>query len=410
MRLRDQFERAFVINLARRKDRWEQFVSSLPSTWPFEFPERFSALDGHAISSPASWNSGGGAWGCYRSHLAILEKCLSEKIGSVLILEDDAICGEGFADQAEQFISHLPEDWNFIYFGGQHIRTGHGIPHRVNDFVFRPFNVNRCHAYALKGTPQIRKIYYRLLNYETWRSMHHIDHQLGELHSEMVPGLYVPHRWLIHQREGQSDISGSYNQIRDFPNAEVFEQQKLVLSMVAVLALRSNATETLIAMLRQLGVSMGDLMDLVGTPLESEEAELRAICNDALQEPLFIRVENTRTCVRKLKRWAQTRCYASRKHASHVGGYHPALSLLGRELETAWSNPKLIVIDHVDNAELNQDESQVYPNQHLIAGREAFLSSRQGSYLRVDSKKIETYPEAVFIELADYLGTGSTLL
>jgi len=119
MRLGDQFERALVINLARRTDRWEQFASSLPADWPFELPERFSAVDGHAVGRAASWNSGGGAWGCYRSHLAILEKCLSEKVGSVLILEDDAICGEGFANQAEQFILHLPKDWNFIYFGGQ---------------------------------------------------------------------------------------------------------------------------------------------------------------------------------------------------------------------------------------------------------------------------------------------------
>ena len=44
----------------------------------------------------------------------------------------------------------------------------------------------------------------------------------------------VPRHWLIRQREGQSDTSGSYNQTREFPGAEVFEQQKLVLSMVAV--------------------------------------------------------------------------------------------------------------------------------------------------------------------------------
>ncbi|MGB7323991.1 MAG: hypothetical protein WBD31_03910, partial [Rubripirellula sp.] len=42
--------------------------------WPFPEPERFAAIDGRRVATPPQWRAGNGAWGCYRSHLLILEK------------------------------------------------------------------------------------------------------------------------------------------------------------------------------------------------------------------------------------------------------------------------------------------------------------------------------------------------
>jgi hypothetical protein len=35
-------------------------------------------IDGRRLATPPQWRAGNGAWGCYRSHLLILEKCLLE--------------------------------------------------------------------------------------------------------------------------------------------------------------------------------------------------------------------------------------------------------------------------------------------------------------------------------------------
>ena len=98
------FERVYCINLARRAERWQEFTSGLPDDWPFPQPERFEAIDGERCPPPAWWNTSPGAWGCWRSHVAILKRCLNEGIDSVLILEDDAIFREGFTAKAEAFL------------------------------------------------------------------------------------------------------------------------------------------------------------------------------------------------------------------------------------------------------------------------------------------------------------------
>ena len=71
-------ERCFLMNLDRRDDRLREWMRQLPDPWPFPEPERFAAIDGRRVATPPQWRAGNGAWGCYRSHLLILEKCLLE--------------------------------------------------------------------------------------------------------------------------------------------------------------------------------------------------------------------------------------------------------------------------------------------------------------------------------------------
>jgi hypothetical protein len=84
------FERVYVLNLESRPDRWQAFRSRLLPDWPFAEPKRVQAVDGRLVPPPAWWRSGPGSWGCYRSHLSLLEDCLNENVGSVLLMEDDA--------------------------------------------------------------------------------------------------------------------------------------------------------------------------------------------------------------------------------------------------------------------------------------------------------------------------------
>ena len=92
-------ERCFLMNLDRREDRLKEWLQQLPDSWPFPQPERFAAIDGRRCATPPQWKAGNGAWGCYRSHCLILEKCLIEGFDSYVVFEDDAGFVEDFAER-----------------------------------------------------------------------------------------------------------------------------------------------------------------------------------------------------------------------------------------------------------------------------------------------------------------------
>ena len=150
------FDCAYCVSLDRRADRWERFVQNIPSDWPFCEVERFAGIDGKLCPTPAWWKQGGGAWGCYRSHLTLIEQALNRGHESILLFEDDAVFCEGFSQRATEFLEAVPDDWGMIYFGGQHLFVNQNPPLRVNDLVFRPYNLNRTHAFALRG-PTMRR-------------------------------------------------------------------------------------------------------------------------------------------------------------------------------------------------------------------------------------------------------------
>jgi len=213
--LKGFFSKCYVVNLDRRPDRWERIKRDVMPYWPFAPIERFSAIDGKKARPPAWWKAGLGAWGVYRSHLDLLEKCLNDGTHSVFILEDDAVLIQGFADKAAAFIEAVPNDWGMIYLGGQHLDMANHPPEKVNDQVFRAWNVNRLHAFGVTR-PHMGAIY-QWLNRKDWQfhrgendqpAQDHIDHHVGRLHMSRRVPVYTPRTWLIGQSEGQSNICG----------------------------------------------------------------------------------------------------------------------------------------------------------------------------------------------------------
>ena len=105
------FERCVCVSLSRRQDRWKRFTEGIPNGWPFPSVERYEAIDGRLCKAPDWWTAGNPAWGCYRSHLRILEECINTGVESCLFLEDDAVFNDGFVEQAQLFLDNLPKDW-----------------------------------------------------------------------------------------------------------------------------------------------------------------------------------------------------------------------------------------------------------------------------------------------------------
>jgi hypothetical protein len=233
------FDAVYCLNLDRRPDRWERFQNEIPADWPFRPVERVAAVDGKLAPPPDWWTQGRGAWGCYRSHLRCIEHALNAGMESILLLEDDAKFCDGFAEKAQAFFAALPDDWGMLYLGGQHLLVNHHPPKRINDLVFQPYNVNRTHAFALRGA-MLAKVY-KHLNRIDWQKGHHIDHHLGRLHQRREDPIYCPPEWLVGQDEGRSNINGRDNELRYWVDADEIDSVKPADEpFVAVLGLHSE--------------------------------------------------------------------------------------------------------------------------------------------------------------------------
>ncbi len=413
--LRAFFDRVVVISLDRRPERWQKFLATLPPGWPFCPPLRFPAVDGTRVEIPAWWTEGTGAWGCYLSHVQIIEDCLDEQVGSVLILEDDASFEENFSDDVRQFLQHLPDDWQFMYFGGQHIELHEGTPRQVNEWVYRPYNVNRTHAYALRGREMLERVHQYLVDTDNWKAKHHIDHHLGEFQKTLAAGIYVPKQWLVAQGDGESDVSRRKLGLRRFRGAEEIANPVVDMPMVAVLGPYSGGTSVVAGILHKLGIRMGSVFerpDGTNTGGNFEAQELAGMCRKMYREPWMTEQVDRDARVRLLKIWAAGHCRASRATCSLIGGKHPALCLMGPELMEAWNRPLLISVererDAVVNSLVRRDwgwplEACLLVSEQLVAARDHFLSTVDAPCLRLSYEELVREPRAVIDRLCRFL-------
>ena len=147
MNLNDIFPHKVCINLDKRRDRWERMRARF-ARHDIDSVIRFPALDGRALPIPPSWDDFPGAYGCLRSHLAVVERAREEGRDSVLIFEDDAVLDPLFGERFPEYVRQLPADWDMLLFGGIH-----GRPlTRVADNVIRITHSLSTYAYALKHT------------------------------------------------------------------------------------------------------------------------------------------------------------------------------------------------------------------------------------------------------------------
>ena len=207
--------KVFVINLSIRRDRYDNLLTFFPEN-ALGSPIRWGAVHGDSCKPPPFWNAGNGAWGCYRSHLQILEYCMSEKIHSYMVLEDDAVFVNDFDQKYDAFLEELPTDWDMFYLGGQLMHAERFSPERVSANVYRPYNVNRTHCFAVHSRcyEYLYQFLLRRFEQRNW----HIDHHLGRLHEQRECNIYCPGEWLVGQGSGSSNISGRVNEETYFPH------------------------------------------------------------------------------------------------------------------------------------------------------------------------------------------------
>lgn len=314
------FQKVYCVNLDRRTDRWQEFCNNLPKDWPFAIPERWQAIDGKLCKSPPWWFQGNPAWGCYKSHLNIVEHCLNNGINSVLILEDDALFCDNFSEIVEDYINNLPENWGQIYFGANHLQRGAGVPIKFNDYWYRPYNVNSTHCYALQ-MPFMQKMYIHLNRVQDWPRGNHVDHHYGVLHKKRVDPVYTSAECLVGQSTGKSDISGkTWEQKLWWKGAAELSIDDVPI--VFVIGLHRCGSSALATSMQKLGVHFGH--DTTG----GECKLLANVCENAMRFPSWLLQQPENKIRKNLLDWIeQTRKEAKAKQTI-AGAKYPHLARL----------------------------------------------------------------------------------
>jgi hypothetical protein len=246
MNLKRYFDRVMLVHLKRRPDRLGSVTAALRECdWPFRWPTIFPAVDGTVIPCPKDWQSGGAAWGCMRSHQQILERAIMDGVKSLLILEDDVCFVSDFRNKVEAFLRDVPEDWEQLMLGGQHVNAN-GLPTLVKPGIYRCTDCERTHCYAIRGE-FLRKLYRRWISGGDYNGEAHCDWIMGrDPEMQCKHNVYAPERFLVGQERSRSDIRGNI-QARKFWNPP---QPNLPVILL-------RAPQGVVASLRQYGFHTG---------------------------------------------------------------------------------------------------------------------------------------------------------
>lgn len=193
--LKKYFDKVCVINLDRRPDRYESFNKEM-SRFKIENIERFSAIDGkNFISENKPTKLLAGEIGVLQSHLEIIKKAKNDSLKNILILEDDVY----FTDEIlkiEEYMSLIPKDWDFIYFGGNHL---YGQPPQlINEKIIKLNYTVALHCVAINNTM------FDVIDVILPKMQKQVDAYYADLHKTFNAYCFYPS--MAKQSAGFSDI------------------------------------------------------------------------------------------------------------------------------------------------------------------------------------------------------------
>jgi GR25 family glycosyltransferase involved in LPS biosynthesis len=206
------FDKIFVISLTKkRSNKAVEFMDSLPQDWNIGEVCVFDAIDGDNEELPLWWPKNmTGSYGCLKSHLSILDLILSQNLLNTLIIEDDAIFCDNFIQRLENVLRDLPDDWEQLYLGGQHLSKFKVI----NKDLVRVGNVNRTHCYIIRNKNTAQKMISYLTDKDFWiknltQKKYHIDYAYGTMHKNNTVVAYASLPFLVGQKSTQFSDTGS---------------------------------------------------------------------------------------------------------------------------------------------------------------------------------------------------------
>lgn len=117
LKIRDYFDRIWVINLPERRDRKRAMLRELERAGMPPAPNKVEIFPGIRSTEAAGFTNIG-VRGCFLSHLAVLERARAEGLSNVLVMEDDLAISPRLVAEQEQLVEVLrTSPWGFVYFG-----------------------------------------------------------------------------------------------------------------------------------------------------------------------------------------------------------------------------------------------------------------------------------------------------
>jgi len=204
MKITDFFDKTVCINLDRRFDRWSECVSEFEKNGLTNI-ERFRAVDGKDLQQQPKGFLTQSRLALVLTNMLILDKAIEEDYNSILILEDDVEFTKQVTNM-KSFFDSLPEDWDMLYFGGNHnTHVGYEPPTIINDKVCKLHNTFSTHCVAI-NKKSFKEILERLKK---------CDNALDVIYAELQKKLnvYSFYPMIATQRVSFSDIE---NKMTDY--------------------------------------------------------------------------------------------------------------------------------------------------------------------------------------------------
>jgi len=141
----------YVINLDRRPDRYQEAVVEFQKI--NVIVDRVSGVDGKALLITRT-GMNPGAFGLLLTHVELIKDAISKNYENIVIFEDDVKFVDNFNSIFNEKIEFLPNDWDFLYLGGNHILHVNGFNLVTGDKNFKVTKENyRTLNYELCKTP-----------------------------------------------------------------------------------------------------------------------------------------------------------------------------------------------------------------------------------------------------------------
>jgi len=204
MKITEFFDKTYCINLDRRLDRWSECLAEF-NKHNLRDIERFTAIDGNNLPQVNSGFVTPSRLALVLTNVDILEKAIQENYQSILILEDDIEFTDEVSNISEYF-KFLPEDWDMLYFGGNHNTHMKILPPKiVNEKVCKLHYTFSTHCVAIN-----KKAFTTILN-----RLKKCDNALDVIYVELQNTLnvYSFYPIIATQRVRFSDIE---NKITDY--------------------------------------------------------------------------------------------------------------------------------------------------------------------------------------------------
>ena len=149
MSLKKYFDKIYCINLDRRTDRWDETQTELKK-WGLENEVvRYSGIDGNTLKNETQIK--GGELGILNTHLKIINESKEKEYKNILILEDDIEFTEKIK-LLDEYMSIVPNDWDMIYFGGNHNKHMGKKINYLNDKIIKLEETYGIHCVAINDS------------------------------------------------------------------------------------------------------------------------------------------------------------------------------------------------------------------------------------------------------------------